>query len=72
MELFTYFQIKRLLEVKPCYRIFVGSDFPITKQKTPCDLGLHSENLQVEIDLSSTHFELLINKLSRIINKGKT
>jgi len=45
--------------------------FQLGKGKRPCDLYVHSEIFRTEFYLLSSHFELLINKLTRIINKGK-
>lgn len=57
---------KIITELDPYCRVFVESCFPAMKGKnTVC-----SEDVKIGFYLS-THYELLLNKLPRIIDKGK-
>lgn len=71
MGLFTCFQKRRLLNWSHIAEYLWEVIFQLGNGKTLCDLYVHSENLKIEFYLLSSHFELLINKLPRIINKGK-
>lgn len=62
---------KQIAELDHIAEYFCEVIFQLGKGKTPCDLYANSENLKIEFYLLNTHFELLINKLPRIFNKGK-
>lgn len=69
--LFTCFQRRRLLNSSQIAEYLWEVIFQLGQGKTPSDLYMHSENLKIEFYLLSSHFELLINRLPRIINEGK-